>query len=127
MRESEAKKYRLTIPFIRYTAFSVDTLALLCVDSEFDNQADTVDALIRAVTAWVKQTSEGAACWNYSVEDLNIGDLLGWYDASPLLNGYLTAAGVTLVSAALGEVGDCIPFDKVLVDSAALDEGCDDA
>jgi hypothetical protein len=51
--------------------------AVVRLTSNIETDSETVwGNFKKAVTAWAHSTTAGTACWEESVEDLNIGDLL---------------------------------------------------
>ena len=127
---TDTTKHRMTIPFIRLDRDRVDAFALLHVDSIHKELEPTMEAITRGVTAWIKGTEEGKAAWDYSSEDLNIGDLLGGYlpdDAD--LRTCLIAEGIEVESLnRIGDITDIVSYDRVLADTDELEciEGDDE-
>lgn len=56
-------------------------------------QRNFSQALMRAVTQWVRDTRQGRRAWSDSHEDLNIGDL-HHYEHAPSLKQRLVAQGI---------------------------------
>lgn len=63
------------IVFVRYH-LRVDDI-VVCRFQTYDIVDNSIDILCRAVTKWVNQTEEGKNIYEYSSEDLNIGDISG--------------------------------------------------
>jgi hypothetical protein len=86
-------------------------------DGDYSEQG-TVSKIKDAVTEWVCKTDEGMALWEYSCEDLNIGDLLcdGFDSLMPFLNkrGIKSVDGFQLMNE--------VPYDTVLGCRASIDQ-----
>jgi hypothetical protein len=54
---------------------------------------EVMDAFERGITKWVETTTEGKKLWDYSSEDLNIGDMIG-LDQNEELNKLLISQGI---------------------------------
>ena len=67
-------------------------IAQLEMDEIFDEN-ETLNRLKEAVTNWVNETEEGRKLWDYSCEDLNIGDLAACASREDLIP-YLKKAGI---------------------------------
>lgn len=109
--------------FVRLDGFNLDAVAL--VDFGFTGTGEPLEALKRAVTAWVSETEDGKRCWESSSKDLNIGDLLNAAETSAgpnTLQEFLEAQGITKMhmrGLALNG-GQQEPYDEQLVDRDEL-------
>ena len=83
------------ITFTRMDNARIDCLAV--VKFTHQDRINTADELLAAfkkgVTKWVETTKEGKEAWEYSSEDLNIGDLFG-YELDEDLGRLLEAEGI---------------------------------
>ena len=80
--------------------------------------ADVFRRLITGVTRWVSSSESGQEAWEYSSEDLNIGDL-SQYEGEPELVNALEGAGI--VDFRVIEMFDnntVYPFDTRLFDAS---------
>jgi hypothetical protein len=57
------------------------------------NPYQVFKAFKTGITRWVENTEKGQNLWNYTCEDLNIGDLLGEY-GNKELNKFLSIEGI---------------------------------
>jgi hypothetical protein len=85
-----------------------------------DFNPDLFARLIRGVTRWVATTASGREAWDYSSEDLNIGDLAEC-EGEPELVAALQSAGISEFKVIeMFDNNDCYPFDTLLVDPAVV-------
>lgn len=107
-----------TLLFIRNDSGSVDTTAILRLTATRGPLSDieVFAALKRAVTKWVATTDEGKNVWEWSSQDLNIGDLHA-YDAfdDRTLQMLLAEEGLLFKSLEGGQ-GEEFAYDAVLSD-----------
>ena len=72
--------------------------------------------LIQGVTRWVSSSEEGREAYEYSSEDLNIGDLAS-YEGEPALVAALEGAGIASFHVIeMFDNNDVEPFDTLLFD-----------
>lgn len=88
-------------------------------------QRDILTVIRSAITAWVKTTKEGKKAWEYSSDDMNIGDI---GDDPPLsLRRLPNKEGITGWTCVWQGGGlDTVPYDTVLVDESELDDDDDE-
>lgn len=108
--------------FLRQERAKVTTVGILNLKTILPAERDVRDALVGATTEWVRKTEEGRKLWDYSSQDLNIGDLAasGAFSDAVFLAA-LAQRGVEYQSCIVGGTDDAIPYDQVLVDPAALE------
>jgi hypothetical protein len=112
------------IPFIRQEVDGVKTIAILrVIPTSKLSQKAVLDALIKLITRWVKETKEGTEFYVNNGNDLNIGDLAlceerfnNW-----LLHVNLRAVGIQDYKIeVIAEVEGAELFDRPLVDPRRL-------
>lgn len=76
----EETMYEYTLPFIREESGRTTTISIvkLVTRKPCKTVEEQTKALIKAVSYWVTNSKDGKECWNYSAEDLNIGDLASY-------------------------------------------------
>ncbi len=72
---------------------SSNLIAVIKFDSRGE-EAEGMKMLIKGITAWMRNTTEGADAWYYSSEDFNVGDLTSYLDHDSNIWKYLNEAGV---------------------------------
>lgn len=105
----------VTLTFIRHDRMQVDrAVAMTLTAPGASSPEDTLKRLTAAGRQWVETTEEGQEAWDYSCEDLNIGDLdsCGAFSDEGYL-GCLAAQGLGFVSL-LDLDGGIVPYDSVL-------------
>jgi hypothetical protein len=70
----------IPICFIRVDRTGVDALRVVEFATVAENKEDVLKRLERALTKWIMETKDGKAAWRESSEDLNIGDLVSYFD-----------------------------------------------
>lgn len=70
--------YETVTPFLREEDGRVTTIALvkLTTRQPVSKEAEKLEALREAITAWIRNSRAGRCCWNQSCGDLNIGDII---------------------------------------------------
>ena len=92
-----------------------------CNESDLETEAVMVN-LTAALTAWVKSTETGKEVWEDSSEDLNVGDMDGYWD-DVSLQPYLKQNGVLAVYGLDPMVRlEEQSYDRVLVNRGELEE-----
>lgn len=117
-RESKSQQY---LNFIRLEGKGITTVAVLQLESNYEAEPDTRDALKKSITEWVNTTHAGAQMWNYSSGDLNIGDLLGsdaFHDAD--LRRIMASNGLYYVGGMISTDAASARFDEVLVNEGDI-------
>lgn len=82
------------------------------------------DAVTRAVTSWVNETSEGRAAWEWTGRNFSVADLANFLDDEELAQR-LQEEGVenlTIETASYLEAAQDWTFDTALIDTANLAE-----
>lgn len=118
---------KISLVFAREEGMHIDVgVVIECTldhPEKFNNQYDVLRRLNAAVTQWVNTTDEGRACYDYSSEDLNIGDLLSSVDFNkkddPLIK-ILREHGMHLNVLAQFGGHEIIAYDRHLVDGEDL-------
>lgn len=102
------------------------TCAIVTVDSvspAIHNADSAFDAIRRAVTGWVADTSDGRSVWIDSCEDMNIGDLAS-AGIPASLRKYLRAEGIRNLEIDIPDTGGVdacnYTFDSHLVDESRI-------
>lgn len=106
-----------TLVFLRHEKSQVPNIAVLSLRTLLENDRDVMEALIGATTEWVSTTTAGRDLWDFSCNDLNIGDLASstaFTDEAFL--AALRARGVEYVSSEFVSGGAACSYDEVLVD-----------
>jgi len=114
----------MTHRFVIVRTGEPETRAVVEVESETLQRRETVDAVSRAITAWVRNTAEGKNAYADSSEDYNIGDL-SQDQEDPTLQPFLRAEGIerlTVEIQAEDEADEYWTYDFHLVDDDALEE-----
>jgi hypothetical protein len=78
MKNQSKKTKKSHIVFTRKDINSLENMVILKIKhtEELDSPYQVFNAFSNAITKWVENTEEGRALWNYTSEDLNIGDIL---------------------------------------------------
>lgn len=110
------------LTFLRQESSGVTAVGTLTLRTSV-GEADAKLALTAAISAWVKSTKQGLQLWRSTSADLNIGDLAnaGAFDDQALQTA-LSERGLEVISCHIGNAESCIPFDRVLVDAAAVEK-----
>lgn len=87
---------------------------------QIENGNQLEEALVRAVTNWIKTTEEGKAAFQYATDDLNIGDLLSHLDDENLARA-MENEGIKSFQVMQPDVCDW-NYDTPLVDTNSLPE-----
>jgi len=119
-------KYKVKFVVLRSSSDEV-TFAVVTArvaTDELRNDFAFQDALIAAITEWVKTTETGRAEWAGSCQDFNVGDLASCYDDPDLLK-LLAERGIRNlkieICSAVGQSQNWT-YDQVLVDEIKLEE-----
>lgn len=120
---------KLELCFSRWGRTGMDRMVIYRMEiaeaSPVQNSRDALLALKKGVTEWVRTTEEGRRLWEYSSEDLNIGDLASYLEDASLLE-CLKRRGIEGIDLLYEVVeGEEISYDHVLVDGDELDPGDD--
>lgn len=107
--------------FARTEDGAVTTLGILTFTTSIDNNDAAWAAMMDAITKWVATTDAGRSLWEYSSNDLNIGDLAG-SDAfgNKDLKALLEARGLHFKSLAVSDSEGCADFDFALADATQI-------
>lgn len=112
------------IPFIRKDGCRIDQLAVIQFthDEKLKTAAAVLEAFERGITDWVESTVRGKKAWDYSSEDLNIGDMLG-EEENEDLNSRLRREGISIwrCSYQLSEEEE-VSYDKILATPEGLED-----
>jgi hypothetical protein len=83
------------ISFIRKDVSKIDNMVIIQYTHKkaLQTPKDVFDAFRGGITQWVEETEEGKNLWNYSSEDLNIGDILG-ENKNKTLSKFLLERGI---------------------------------
>lgn len=110
-----------TLVFLRHEKAQVPNIAVLTLRTLLANDRDVMEALIGATTEWVNTTTAGRDLWDFSCNDLNIGDLASstaFTDEAFL--AALRARGIEYVSSEFVIGGAACSYDEVLVDKRSV-------
>ena len=75
------KPNSIPICFVRMDRTGIDAMRVVEFTTVAENKEDVLKRLERALTRWIEETEEGKEAWRESSEDLNIGDLISYFDA----------------------------------------------
>jgi hypothetical protein len=83
------------ITFVRKDINSIENLVVICFSHKktLKTPYEVFKAFTTGITKWVENTEEGQTLWNYTSEDLNIGDILN-SSGNKTLNKYLAKEGI---------------------------------
>lgn len=88
----------IPICFVRVDRTGIDAMRVVEFTTVAENKADVLKRLERALTAWITESEDGKAAWRERSEDLNIGDLVSYFDVqgNPVasLKPYLKREGI---------------------------------
>lgn len=109
--------------FIRQDCLEVDAVGILTIIDE-DHQperlaSEAMSALKKAITRWVANTFEGAAAYEASSEDYNIGDFVDDF-RRPSLAPYLARFNIHSVELMTACPNSTHTYDSHLVDDDEL-------
>jgi hypothetical protein len=115
---------KMIVPFIRQEVDGIKTIALLqfTVTRKLSQKA-LLNAFIRLITKWVKETVEGRKALDYTNGDFNVGDY-ALHEAT--IHDYLPHAALKregIVDIEIlynGETDGAELYDKVLIDQSRL-------
>jgi hypothetical protein len=71
----------IPICFVRVDRTGIDAMRVVELTTVAESKEDVLKRLERALTAWIMETEEGKSAWRESSEDLNIGDVISYFDA----------------------------------------------
>lgn len=127
----------IQIAFLRIERETLDAGIILTADFTVDKAMDkntwekqVEEDLCAAVTLWIKETEEGKKLWEYSVEDLNIGDLCDYLEeaysdpVNSTLRPYLDRFQFSRIECHGLTGSEILPYDTILVNQSDL-EGAD--
>ena len=70
----------IPVCFVRMDRTGIDAMRVVEFTTAAETKEDVLKRLERALTGWIMETEEGKAAWRESSEDLNIGDLVSYFD-----------------------------------------------
>lgn len=111
----------VTLVYVRHEDGQVTTIGILKVRTTHKTEFLTRQALRKAVTQWVNTTAQGRSLWEYSCEDLNLGDLASSsaFQDEQFLQ-VLLANGIEYIECFVDDCDAAGNYDEVLVDETSL-------
>ena len=103
------------LSFVRYENGKVDASKGLIIEM-LEEGPDPLEELRFAVTRWVKETERGLKLWEYSCEDLNVGDL-NQSDFDDIVHYARWISRIKETDAIMLGGGVILSFDLVLADN----------
>jgi hypothetical protein len=113
------------IAFTRQDGLVLSNLLVLRVEHTYSKTAGVKTLILPAIkagiTEWIEKTKAGKEAWDYSCEDLNIGDIASSHTTDKELLACLRRQGITGLDVVF-ELSDAneVSYDHVLVNSEAL-------
>jgi len=96
LKNSKTRKAHKThLAFTRKDTNRVENLVVLKIthSPKISGPKEVFEALCKGITSWVEETEHGKNLWQYTCEDLNIGDILGEHKDKKLAK-YLKIQGI---------------------------------
>jgi hypothetical protein len=109
--------YCYNVPFIREEEGRITNFAVVRIHTRTatETREEQIQAIKEAVTAWIKNTLDGQACWEESMRDLSVWNVhMRQRNFQAFLKGY-SGTLWQFNTVVMDEGIDCIAFDCPLV------------